>query len=134
MLTNQGFPPLLPCLLLPPLSPHSISKFLLSKQFKSKRFCCLNPLVKLSLLLSCFSQEVMRISTTPSVSQRPIGGANRANDSVQDKGIERGIQCIGLEGFDQVRLEWSIRVSRGGPNTSYPYARGAHSNLIWAMR
>jgi hypothetical protein len=121
-------------LLLPPLSPHSISKFLLSKQFKSKRFCCLNPLVKLSLLLSCFSQEVMRISTTPSVSQRPIGGANRANDSVQDKGIERGIQCIGLEGFDQVRLEWSIRVSRGGPNTSYPYARGAHSNLIWAMR
>ena len=90
----------------------------------------------------------MRISTTPSVSQRPIGGANRANDSVQEKGIERGIQCIergiqciergiqciGLEGFDQVRLEWSIRVSRGGPNTSYPYARGAHSNLIWAMR
>jgi hypothetical protein len=95
----------------------------------------------LSLLLSCFSQELMRISTTPSVSQRPIGGANRANDSVQEKGIERGIQCIergiqciGLEGFDQVRLEWSIRVSRGGPNTSYPYARGAHSNLIWAMR
>ena len=49
MLTNQGFPPLPPCLLLPPLSSHSISKFLLSKHFKSKWFCCLNPLVSLTL-------------------------------------------------------------------------------------
>jgi hypothetical protein len=24
---------------------------------------------------------------------------------VQDKGIERGIECIGFEGFDKVRME-----------------------------
>jgi len=24
---------------------------------------------------------------------------------VQDKGIERGIECIGFEGFDQVRMK-----------------------------
>jgi len=57
-----------------------------------------------------------------------------ANDSVQDKSIERGIECISFEGFDQVRFERSIRVSRGGRSTSYPCAKGAQSNLIWAMR
>jgi hypothetical protein len=36
-------------LLLPSLSPHSILKFLLSKHFKSKWFCCLNSLVSLTL-------------------------------------------------------------------------------------
>jgi len=55
------------------------------------------------------------------------------NDSVQDKGIERGIErgieCIGFEGFDQVGIERSIGVLRGGPNTSYPCARGAQYNL-----
>jgi hypothetical protein len=38
-----------------------------------------------------------------------------SDDSVQDKGIE----CIGFEGFDLVRIERSIGVSRGGPGTSY---------------
>jgi len=38
-----------------------------------------------------------------------------SNDSVQDKGIE----CIGFEGFDLVRIERSIGVLRGGPSTSY---------------
>jgi hypothetical protein len=52
------------------------------------------------------------------------------NDSVQDKGIERGIECIGFEGFDLVGIERSIGVLRGGPNTSYPCARGAQYNLI----
>jgi hypothetical protein len=54
--------------------------------------------------------------------------------SVQDKGIERGIECIGFEGFNQVTIEGSIGVSKRGPSTSYPYARGAQYNLIWAMR
>jgi hypothetical protein len=54
--------------------------------------------------------------------------------SVQNKGIERGIECIGFEGFNQVRIEGSIGVSKRGPSTSYPCARGAQYNLIWAMR
>jgi hypothetical protein len=53
---------------------------------------------------------------------------------VQDKGIKRGIECIGFECFNQVRIEMSIRVSRGDPSTSYPCARGVQYNLIWAMR
>ena len=57
-----------------------------------------------------------------------------SNDSVQDKGIERGIECIGFECFNQIRIERSIRVSRGDPSTSYPCARGVQHNLIWAMR
>jgi hypothetical protein len=48
-----------------------------------------------------------------------------SNDSVQDEDIERGIGCIGFEGFDQVRFEKPIRVLKGGPSTSYPCARGA---------
>ena len=50
------------------------------------------------------------------------------------KGIERVIECIGFEGFNQVKIERSIGVSKGGPNTSYPYVRGAQYNLIWVMR
>jgi hypothetical protein len=57
-----------------------------------------------------------------------------ANDPVQNKSIKRGIECIDFEGFDQVRFEGSIEASREGLRTSYPYARGAQSNLIWAMR
>jgi hypothetical protein len=53
---------------------------------------------------------------------------------VQDKGIERGIECIGFEGFDKFRMERSIEVSRGRFSTSYPCALGAQYNLIWAMR
>jgi len=48
---------------------------------------------------------------------------------VQDKGIE----CIGFEGFNQVRFERSIRASRGGPSISFSCARRAQYNLIWAM-
>jgi hypothetical protein len=51
-------------------------------------------------------------------------------DSIQDKGIE----YIGFERFNQVRIERSIRVSRGDPSTSYPCARGVQYNLIWTMR
>ena len=57
-----------------------------------------------------------------------------SNDSVQDKSIERDIECIGFECFNQVRIETSIRVSREDPSTSYPCARGVQHNLIWAMR
>jgi len=46
----------------------------------------------------------------------------------------KGIECIGFECFNQVRIERSIRVSRGDPSTSYPCARGVQHNLIWAMR
>jgi NADPH-dependent glutamate synthase beta subunit-like oxidoreductase len=53
---------------------------------------------------------------------------------VQDKCIEKDIESIGFEGFDQVRFKGPIRVSRGGPSTSYQCARGAQSNLIWAIR
>ena len=62
--------------------------------------------------------------------QGPITCSKWFNDSVQDKGIE----CIGFESFNQVRIEGSIGVSKRGPNTSYPCARGAQDNLIWAMR
>ena len=48
--------------------------------------------------------------------------------------IKRRIECIGFEGFHQVRIERSIGVSRGDPSTSYPCARGVQYNLIWAMR
>jgi len=57
-----------------------------------------------------------------------------SNDLVQEKGIEKGIECIDFKGFDQVRFEGSIKVLRRGPNTSYSCARGAQSNLIWAIR
>jgi len=66
--------------------------------------------------------------------QGPITCSKWSNDSVQDKGIERGIECIGFECFNQVRIESSIRVSRGDPSTSYPCVRGVQHNLIWAMR
>jgi hypothetical protein len=56
-----------------------------------------------------------------------------SNDSVQDKYIEKDIECIGYEDFDQVRNKISIRVSRGGLNTFYPFARGPQYNLIWAI-
>jgi hypothetical protein len=62
--------------------------------------------------------------------QGPITSFKWSNDLVQEKGIE----CIGFEGFDQVKFEGSIGVSRGGPNISFPCVRGAQSNLIWAMR
>jgi hypothetical protein len=41
--------------------------------------------------------------------QGPITCSKWSNDSVQDKGIERGIECIGFECFNQVRIEKSIR-------------------------
>jgi hypothetical protein len=66
--------------------------------------------------------------------QGPITCSKWSNDLVQDKGIERGIACIGFECFNQVRIERSIRVSRGDPSTSYPCVRGVQHNLIWAMR
>jgi len=65
--------------------------------------------------------------------QRPITCFKWSNDSVQ-LGVQRGIECIGFEGFNQVRIEGSIGVSRGGPSISYPCARGGQYNLIWAMR
>jgi hypothetical protein len=45
-------------------------------------------------------------------------------------GIKRGIECIGFESFNQVRIERSITVSRGDPSTSYPCARRVQYNLI----
>jgi hypothetical protein len=66
--------------------------------------------------------------------QGPITCSKWSNDSVQDKSIEIGIKCIGFECFNQVRIERSIRVSRGDPSTSYHCARGVQHNLIWAMR
>ena len=57
-----------------------------------------------------------------------------SNDLVQDKGIERDIECIGFEGFDKVRFEGSIEVSKGSVSTSYPCVRVAQSNLVLAMR
>jgi len=62
--------------------------------------------------------------------QGPITCSKWSNDSVQDKGIERGIECIGFECFNQVRIERSIRVSRGDPSTSYPCARGSNTTLF----
>jgi len=53
---------------------------------------------------------------------------------VQYKGIERDIEYISFEGFDQVRFEGSIGVSEGSLNTSYQCAKGAQSNFIWVMR
>ena len=47
-----------------------------------------------------------------------------------DKKKKRGIECIGFECFNQVRIERSIRVSRGDPSTSYPCARVVQHNLI----
>jgi hypothetical protein len=51
-----------------------------------------------------------------------------------ERGIERDIEYISFEGFDQVRFEGSIGVSEGGLNTSYQCAKGAQSNFIWVMR
>jgi len=62
--------------------------------------------------------------------QGPITCSKWSNDSIQEKGIEG----IGFEGFGQVRIERSIGVSRGDLSTSYPYARGAQSKVIWAIR
>ena len=44
--------------------------------------------------------------------------------------IERGIECIDFEGFDQVRIERSIGLSRGGRSTSYPRVSLKHSNTL----
>jgi len=66
--------------------------------------------------------------------QGPITCSKWSNDSVQDKDIERGIECIGFEGFNQVRIEMSIGVSRGDPSTSYPCAKEVQDNLIWSMK
>ena len=44
--------------------------------------------------------------------------------------FEKDIEYIGFENFDQVRNKISIRVSRKGLNTFYPFARGPQYNLI----
>jgi hypothetical protein len=57
-----------------------------------------------------------------------------ANDLVQDKSIERNIECIDFKGFDNIIFEGSIRTLKGGLNTFYLCVRVLKSNLIWAMR
>ena len=72
--------------------------------------------------------------TTQETPARTITCSKWTNDSVQDKDIERRIECFGFEGFHQVKIERSIGVLRGDPSTSYPCVRGVQYNLIWAMR
>ena len=43
---------------------------------------------------------------------------------IQNKGIEKDIECIGFEGFTRVRFKKSIGASRGGLHIFYPYAKG----------
>jgi len=50
------------------------------------------------------------------------------------KALKDALNAIGFEGFDQVRFQGSIGVSKGGLSTSYPCARVAQSNNFWAMR
>ena len=76
-------------------------------------------------MISCFHKVMWTSPETPASTCSKC-----SNDSVQDKGIERGIECISFECFNQVRIERSIRVSRGDPSTSYPCARGVQHNLI----
>jgi hypothetical protein len=62
-----------------------------------------------------------------------IGFDSRSNPFEERRdGVDQ--QGPSFEGFNQIRFEGSIEVSREGPNTSYPCARGVQSNLIWAMR
>jgi hypothetical protein len=44
------------------------------------------------------------------------------------------IKALNALVFNQVRIERPIGVSRGDPSTSYPNARGAQYNFIWAIR
>jgi hypothetical protein len=67
-------------------------------------------------------------------SKDPLHVPNGPMTRSKTKANKRGIECIGFECFNQVRIERSIRVSRGDPSTSYPCARGVQHNLIWAMR
>jgi hypothetical protein len=67
VLTNQGFPPFLPCLLLSPLPPHYIPKLFFQEHFKSKWFCCLNPLVSVTLFFSLFFSRFLRIFQISSI-------------------------------------------------------------------
>ena len=66
--------------------------------------------------------------------QGPITCSKWSNDAVKDKGIERGNECIGFEGFNQDKIARTIGVSRGDPSTSYPCAREVQYNIIWAMK
>jgi hypothetical protein len=65
---------------------------------------------------------------------QPNTNINHAKDLLEVSSFAKGIECIGFEGFDQVRFEGLIGVSKGEPSTSYPCVRGSQSNLIWAMR
>ena len=49
--------------------------------------------------------------------QGPITCSKWTDDLVQDEDIERRIECIGFEGFHQVKIERSIGLSRGDPST-----------------
>jgi hypothetical protein len=49
------------------------------------------------------------------------------------KALKEALNALVLN-FNQVRIERSIGVLKGGPNTSYPCARRAQYNLIWVMR
>ena len=63
------------------------------------------------------------------ITGRYITCSKWTDDSVQDKDIKRRIECIGFEGFHQVRIGRSMGVSRGDPTTSYPCARGVQYSL-----
>jgi len=48
------------------------------------------------------------------------------------KALKEALNALVLN-FNQVRIERSIGVLKGGPNTSYPCARGAQYNLITTL-
>jgi len=55
-----------------------------------------------------FEERGDDVNQPRNTSNDPITCSKWSNDSVQDKGIERGIECIGFECFNQVRIERSI--------------------------
>jgi len=95
------------------------------------------------LILHCLTQILIRCRilswregmmwTSPETPEGPITCSKWSNDSVQDKGIERGIECIDFECFNQVRIKRSIRVSRGDPSTCVwvAWPRDHKVRIIW---
>jgi hypothetical protein len=67
-------------------------------------------------------------------SKDPLHVPNSPMTRSKTKTLKEALNALVFKGFNKVRFEASIRVSRGGPSTFYPCEREAQSNLIWVMR
>jgi len=81
-----------------------------------------------------FEEKGDDVDQPRNTSKDPLHVPNGPMTQSQTKALKEALNALVFECLNQVRIERSIRVSRGDPSISYPCARGVQHNLIWAMR